>query len=126
MTKHNANPNSPENLFSDWLYNQSSTYYSLWHKDESIWGRSLLNHIFCFARNHGKTYEMFMWLDSNECYKLFRRADAGKMILKKYQELRSNVSDNVDLSNVDGVKSEIDYYYSNADDVNITTKLKLA
>jgi hypothetical protein len=125
MTQHNANPNSPKNFFSDWLFKQTLAYHSLWHKDKSIWGESLLNHIFCFARDHGKTYEMFMWLDSNECYKLFQREDAGKMILKKYEELRSNVSDNVDLLNVDDVTSEIDNYYSNPDDVNITSKLKL-
>ena len=117
MTKHNANPNSPESFFSEWLFKQTLAFHSLWHKDESIWGGSLLNHIFCFARDHGKTYEMFMWLDSPECYRLFRRDVAGKMILKKFEELKSNVSENVDLSNVDSVITEIDHFYSNPDDV---------
>ena len=126
MIKHDTNPNSPEHFFSDWLFKQTLAYHSLWHKDESIWGERLLNHIFSFAREHGKTYEMFIWLDSNECYKLFRKYDSGKMILKSYEEFRGNVSDDVDLSNVVGVTSKVDYTYSDPDDVNITTKLKLA
>ena len=124
--KIDTNPNSPENIFSFWLHKQSLAFLDLWHKDESIWGQSLLNHIFLFARSHGKTYEMFMWLDSIECYKLFKDDDAGKMILKKYDELNQNIRDTVALYDVVAVVAEIDYYYSSPDDHNIKLKLKLS
>ena len=53
---------------------------------------------------------MFIWLDSKECYKLFRRDESGKMILNKYEQFRSNVSDDIDLPNVLAVTSKIAYY----------------
>ena len=90
-----TNPNSPENVFSFWLYKQSLAFHDTWHRDESMWSETLLNHIFWFARTHGKTYEMFLWLNTPECYKLFKDTRAGKMISKKYDELYQNVLDNV-------------------------------
>ena len=119
-----TNPNSPECVFSDWLFKQTLAFYDKWHRDESIWSEVLLNHIFWFARSHGKTYEMFLWLNTPECYKLFKETLAGKMILRKYDELYQSVDDNVgNLSDIDAVVSEVHMYYSRAD--NLEPKLKL-
>ncbi len=123
--KTETNQNSPENVFSFWLYKQSLAFHDQWHRDESMWSETLLNHIFWFARNHGKTYEMFLWLNTSECYKLFKDTLAGKIILKKYEELHQNVLDNVgELSDIDAVVSEVHIYYSSAD--NLEPKLKLS
>ena len=120
-----SNPNSPENIFSFWLHKQSLAFHDTWHKDESMWSEELLNHIFWFARSHGKTYELFLWLNTTECYKLFKNTLAGKMILKKYETLHQNVLDNVGkLSDIEAVVSEVHMYYSSAD--NLEPKLKLS